>query len=302
MTVFGPGSGKGGQINPFYQAPAGAATATQESINWVDLIGNGTGPNQFGSGTVYEENFYATLVATYKISSGWTASFSDALGQNEYDTGTLNCFYTSCAILALNGTASNGGSTTATDVPGQNIVALNTPLTTANALDVWNPAGSNNQTSPLVAQGIYRGTTTSRADNTMNQARIEADGPLFDLPAGQMKAAVGGEYQNYHLITDSSGYTGTGPLSTGTQELIFRSRRDVLSAFLEVHVPIISDDMNIPLVKQVDVDVSGRYDHYSDVGPTANPKYAIDWIVTDGAQIAGQLFHFICCTAGWCFG
>lgn len=285
VTVFGPGSGKTGQINPFYQTPAGAPTATQESINWVDLIGNGTGPNQFGTDTVYEENFYATLVATYNVTSNWTASLSDAVGQNEYDTGSLNTFCTSCAILALNGTASSSGSTTATDIPGQNVVALNTPLTTANALDIWNPAGSGNLTQPLVAQSLYKGTTTGRSDNTMNQARLEADGPLFELPAGAVKMAIGGEYQLYHLITDSSGYNGTGPLTNGTQELIFRSRRNVLSAFAELNVPVISQDMGIPLVEKVDIDISGRYDKYSDVGPTANPKYAIDWTISDGYKL-----------------
>jgi iron complex outermembrane receptor protein len=35
----------------------------------------------------------------------------------------------------------------------------------------------------------------------------------------------------------------------------------------------------------VDVDVSGRYDSYSDVGSTANPKYAIDWTVAEGFKL-----------------
>ncbi len=46
--VYGPGSGKGGQINPFFQAPAGAPTATQETVNWVDLMGNGASGTDFG--------------------------------------------------------------------------------------------------------------------------------------------------------------------------------------------------------------------------------------------------------------
>ncbi len=135
-------------------------------------------------------------------------SFSDALGVNVYDTGTVNAFCNACAILALNGTANSGGSTTATDVAGKNIVALNTPLTTTNGLDVWNPAGSN-LTNTLVRQSLYKGTTNGRTLNTFNQARIETDGSLFDLPAGPLKVAFGGEYVIYHLITDSSGSNGT---------------------------------------------------------------------------------------------
>src|SRR3546814_20496532 len=34
VTVFGPGSGRDGQINPFYMAPAGDPTAVREIITW----------------------------------------------------------------------------------------------------------------------------------------------------------------------------------------------------------------------------------------------------------------------------
>jgi len=41
-TAFGPASGKGGQINPFYQAPAGSPQSTaSEQVSWVDLMGRG---------------------------------------------------------------------------------------------------------------------------------------------------------------------------------------------------------------------------------------------------------------------
>jgi len=149
---------------------------------------------------------------------------------------------------------------------------------------VWNPVGSN-QTNTLVAQSLYKGTTNSRSLNTFNQARIQADGSLLALPAGPLKVAFGGEYVNYHLITDSSGTNGTGALVNGTQEQIFRSRRDVFSAFVEAHVPVISSDMDIPFAQQVDIAVSGRYDKYSDVGPTFNPKYGLDWTIAAGYKI-----------------
>jgi iron complex outermembrane receptor protein len=287
-TAYGPGYAatgfNTGQINPFFVAPAGAPGATKESVSWVDQLGNGANGQDFGRILSSEEAYYATLVTTYKLTEDWDVSFSDALGNNEYDTGSFNAFCSSCALLALNGTAQSSGSLTTSDVAGRSIVSLNLPLTTANALDVWDPVGSN-KTNSLVAQSLYKGTTNGRTLNTFNQARLEADGSLFDLPAGPLKMAFGGEYVLYHLLTDSTNANGTGALTNGTQEMIFRSRRNVFSAFAEAHIPVIAADMGIPFVQQVDLAVSGRYDKYSDVGPTFNPKYGLDWTIAEGYKI-----------------
>jgi iron complex outermembrane recepter protein len=283
-TVYGPTSGKGGQVNPFYQAPAGSPGSTaSEMVSWVDLMGGGNGTN-YGENLLNEEAFYAQGKLAYKISSEWQATFSDALGVDHYDGSTLNAFCGSCATLALNGTAQSGGSTTTTDVAGQNVIALNLPLTTANALDVWNPAATN-QTNALVRQQLYSNKSYSTAQNTFNQARLEVDGPLFSLPAGDVKVAFGGEYANYHLYTFGSGSNGTGFINNGATVSIFRSKRNVLSTFAEANIPVISPDMNIPLVQKVQIGLSARYDKYSDVGPTFNPKYALDWTVTDDIKL-----------------
>ena len=41
-----------------------------------------------------------------------------------------------------------------------------------------------------------------------------------------------------------------------------------------------------------------RYDKYSDVGPTFNPKYGLDWTIADGYQAARQLFDLLRGAAG----
>lgn len=287
ITVFGPGSAatKPTQVNPFYTAPAGSPGSTvSQTINWVDLLGNGNGVDRFGTRYLQEQTFYGTFTATYKITDKWQATFSDSTGQGTFDTSVIGGFNQSLAILALNGTGQRNGSTTTTDIAGQNVIALQT-LNASNALDVWTPAGSGNRTNPLVAQNIYKGTTWGRSNNTFNQARLQADGPLFDLPAGTVNLALGGEYQIYHLITDATTSNGTGDLTNGVQERLFRSKRNVFSAFLEANFPIISAEMNVPMIQSLDVDISGRYDAYSDVGNTGNPRYALDWGITDGIKI-----------------
>ncbi len=284
VTAYGPGSGKGGQINPFFQAPAGAPAATQESVTWVDLMGNGPGGTDFGHTESEEDVIYGTFVANYKLGDDWEIKFSDSLGWNQSSLQTLNGFCTSCAILGINGTAQASGSTTATDVSGQNTISLNLPLTTANAIDVWSPAGSN-RSSAAALQNLYRGRTANTDNNTHNQSKLELSGSLFDFPGGPVKMALGGEIVNYHLVHDLLSQQGTGPTFRGLSDLTFRYKRVVYSAYAEFALPFIGPDMNIPLVNKLDVDLSARYDDYSDVGSTFNPKYAMNWELAEGYRL-----------------
>jgi iron complex outermembrane recepter protein len=288
--VYGTGStpALAGQINPFFLAPAGAPGTTSEKVSWVDLMGRGTDGTDYGKNITNEQAMYGQFALTYKISDQWQAKFTDAAGWDGYRGKSINTFCVSCATLALNGTAQANGSTTATDVAGASVIALNVPLTTANALDVWHPAGSTNLTNPLIQRQLYSNFSQSDADNTFNQARFEIDGPIFSLPAGDVKVAAGAEYVNYHLYSFSSGSNGTGQINNGATVALFRSKRDVLSTYGEINAPLVSPDMNIPLVEKLSIDVSGRYDKYSDVGPTFNPKYAIDWTVTDDIKLRGN--------------
>ena len=286
-TSYGPTSGKGGQINPFYQAPAGSPGSTaSEQVSWVDLMGRGDGTD-FGRSMLNEEAWYGQASLTYKISDRWQAQLTDAVGVNHYDNQNINTFCGSCATLALNGTAQTGGSTTTTDVAGANVIALNIPLTAANALDVWNPAASN-QTSTLVRQQLYSNRTGGDTQNTFNQLRLQVDGPAFSLPAGDVRVAFGGEYANYHLYNFGTGSNGTGFEANGATISIFRSRRNVLSGFGEINVPLVSPEMGWPFMQKLSIDVSARFDKYSDVGPTFNPKYGIDWVVTDDIKFRGN--------------
>lgn len=53
-------------------------------------------------------------------------------------------------------------------------------------------------------------------------------------------------------------------------------------------MPVISPEMNIPLVQRVDLQLAGRYEHYSDFGSVAKPKIAAAWDVIDGVRVRGS--------------
>lgn len=279
VTVFGPGSGKGDQINPFFVAPAGDPGATEEKAFWVDLLSK-----NYGKSRSTEEVVWGTLVADYELDGGWSLTFSNAAGRSRSGLFSDDAFCRACAMLALNGTAQLTGDPTASAIAGQNVVALNLPLTTANALDIWNPIATN-RTSPEVIRSLYVNDTSNVNINTMEQAKLEAQGPLFSLPAGQVRLAVGGEFYYASQSQDLVSPNNTGPTSAGSRHRVYNFDRTVWSGYGEVVVPLISADMGVPLIHSLEVDISGRYDHFSDVGDTSNPKFAANWEVVDGVKI-----------------
>ena len=282
-AAFGPNSGKGGQINPFFIAPAGAPNATQQSITWLATTPDGN----YGEVESQSDVIYTTAVADYKINSNWTVTLSDAFGWNRSALNTINGFCTACAMLALNGTAQSSGSTTASDIAGQNVIALNLPLTTANALDVWNPVGSN-RTSPAVLRSLYRANSENTNYNTLNQIPLNVQGSPFDLPAGPLKGAMGGEYYWQSQTQKITGSNNTGPTTTGSNFRVYNYSRKIKSVYAEAYIPVISPEMDVPLAYRVDLSAAVRYDSFSDVGDTTNPKFAATWEIIRGLKVRGN--------------
>ncbi len=139
---------------------------------------------------------------------------------------------------------------------------------------VINPFGTTNDPAALAAAQatIFKGNWFV---NTTSVTTIDAKGSreLFQLPAGVVSLAVGGEIRREKLDLAPSqtnkdflvaGFGGAGvPLSAD---------RDVRSAYAEISVPII---------KGLDANIAVRYDDYQRVGSTTNPKASIRWQPVD---------------------
>jgi outer membrane receptor protein involved in Fe transport len=115
---------------------------------------------------------------------------------------------------------------------------------------------------------------------------LDFDGPVFDLPGGTLRAAVGASY-----ISDHYNFTEFSTFSTFNTALpIFApapSARNVYSLYGQLNVPIVGEANQIPLVQSLNLEVSGRYDHYNDVGSVTTPKLAATWNVADGLSLRG---------------
>ncbi|TNE61989.1 MAG: TonB-dependent receptor, partial [Sphingomonadales bacterium] len=64
--------------------------------------------------------------------------------------------------------------------------------------------------------------------------------------------------------------------------------REVYSAYAEVFVPLVSDDMDIPLVQELNLQLAGRVEHFSDISETTVvPRVAASWTVFDSLMLRG---------------
>jgi iron complex outermembrane receptor protein len=281
-TIFGPGAANTAQINPFFVRPAGS-TATSESVRFDanQLLGPGA---QTESG---EETAYLSGGLTYDINDDWRATFGGVVGfSNSFSdqTGTLNA---SAALLALNGTTNGGGNVNTPSVPGTTDVVLNTPLTAANALDVFG-VGSANRTSAAVLDRLIDNRTLNEARQTLKDVTFKLEGALGALPAGPIRMAVGAEYIAYTLKQNVVRANGTGPASTGSRSLRLDFDRNTRSAFAEFLIPVVGPEMGVPLVRRFDISASGRYDKYSDFGSTTNPRIAANWEPVQSLKFRGS--------------
>jgi len=187
----------------------------------------------------------------------------------------------------------------------QRQLALSTP-------DAYNPFNGGNiangslaDTTPSSAAAIdaIRIRTQRRDTSSLALADLKgSNASLFSLPGGSLGLAIGAEVRRETQDDDRDprvdgtiGFTDSVTGISYASDLIGTSQtpdthgtRVVASAYAELAVPVISPDMHIPLVHRVELQLAGRFEHYSDVGDVAKPKVAAAWDIVDGVRLRGS--------------
>ena len=136
-------------------------------------------------------------------------------------------------------------------------------------------------------------TTLTMADFKMSRP------DLMELPGGPLGIAFGVEFRHEtqrddrdadldgtNIFTDMiDGTVSISNLSAVSSNPDTRGERDVASAYLEFAVPVVSPEMNIPLIHNLEFQVAGRAEHYSDFGSVAKPKIAMALDIFDGLRL-----------------
>ncbi len=133
---------------------------------------------------------------------------------------------------------------------------------------------------------VFRRNETSIASYDFKVSRPD----LFSLWAGDVGAAAGVELRRETFQDDRdprqdgtvnftdivSGLT-TNDLQGNSPSLDTRGSRNVQSAYVEFAVPLVSEDMNIPFVQSVDMQLAARYENFDTFGSVTKPKVALSW-------------------------
>lgn len=177
--------------------------------------------------------------------------------------------------------------------------------------DAYNPFNGGSLSDPSNAdstpnpQSVIDSITIDvyrRSKTTLALADFRVSTPsILNLPGGGVGLALGVEARRESFrddrdprldgtinYTDSvTGVFNDSDVLGSSPTLDSSGSRKVYSAFAEAAVPIVSPDMNIPLVHSLDVQLAGRYESYSDVGDIFRPKIAASWYPFEPLQIRG---------------
>ena len=167
---------------------------------------------------------------------------------------------------------------------GQGNPINTTALNNAALAGTFNPA---NLAAPGNAAAIASATDLfqfGRAVNELVNARVVADGPLFTLPGGDLRVAVGAEYEHDSYAGITSRGASNAAIAALADTVI---KRSIKSVFGEINLPIIGAE-NRGALYSLSLTASARYDDYSDFGHTFNPKFGLNFEPTDWLRLRGN--------------
>ena len=155
-----------------------------------------------------------------------------------------------------------------------NGAALTNALASNNPATAFNPYGDgtfNVSNNPALVDLIVANRDTYGTSKERDFA-VKADGPLFELPGGDMRLAIGVERHDneFEQTLNATNVLATGEVSTKN----VLNRRHNTSAFAELYVPIVR---GVPGVQELNLSIAARYEDYSDFGETTDPKFGLTW-------------------------
>jgi len=144
-----------------------------------------------------------------------------------------------------------------------------------NPFGAQTPAGQAYMNNQLILGQVQE------AEGRLWGIKADASSEIYKMPAGPLTLGMGFEYYR-----DSVDYTNNFALireaaSSGLENTVDSSgSRSWAGLFVE---------LNIPVVKDLDVSLALRYDDYSDFGGTTNPKASFRWTPSKQLLIRGSI-------------
>jgi iron complex outermembrane recepter protein len=224
--------------NPFYVNPYGGVPYTLVAYSFSQDYG----PERFSAGS---QVYVGTAGGKLQLGSTWQATLSESYGRQSLRSDQYN--------LA-------------------DLQTLATYLADPNPATAFDPFGDGSNTNPATLAAIER-VYPLHALSTIEYTRLLVDGSLFSMPAGDAKLAVGAERREEGLSHDVS-----DPLNPAEETIPQSYARHIEALFSQLILPLVGDPANTRAAPQLELNVAGRYEHYSDFGSTFNPTFRVQWV------------------------
>lgn len=177
------------------------------------------------------------------------------------------------ALISYGETRDYSGSTRGVDN-----AALNAALASSNPATAFDPYGLG-RTQQGVLDNIFDQVFLAPTNGELLFMEAGISGPLFTLPGGEVKLALGYERQDFEVALGNGRGAATNPI-------VFREfGRTVDSGYAELLVPLFGPDNATGGIRSLDLTAAVRHDKYSDAGSTTNPQFGIDWEPIDDVKL-----------------
>lgn len=287
-----------GVLSSAYYNPLGATTLLDGSPNPNRLDGLGSGVSDSGRDLLLEN--YRVIDAgprnitvtknTYRVVAGLKG---DLWGW-DFDTGFLYS-QANTTDLARNRISSS----LLQDAINRNDATAYNPFNGGclDNVNIGDCTPSNDQVLEDIAIDVFR-----KGETTLALADFKVSRPdIFTLPGGDVGLAGGIEFRRETFLDDRDSrldgtitFTNAVTGATNGSDVVGSSptpdtsgNREVYSAFVETFVPLISEDMEIPLVHSLNLQLAGRFESFSDTSSTFVPRAAASWTPFSGLILRG---------------
>jgi len=140
---------------------------------------------------------------------------------------------------------------------------------------------ANNPATLATLRGYY----FTGGTYAMWSGALRADGPLFALPAGAVRLAIGAEHRRERYTDADSAYDRT-TLTPIVQPGARIGDRRVTAGYAELALPLAARG-GAWGIGQLDLSAAVRAEHYSDFGDTVNPKIGLSWAPIPTLRLRG---------------
>ncbi|RHW17351.1 TonB-dependent receptor [Sphingomonas gilva] len=168
--------------------------------------------------------------------------------------------------------------------------------------DPRNPSryGSNSNPQDVIDSFMVDVSRISTTELMMADLKLSKN-DLFTLPGGRVGMATGVEFRRETFADDRDdrldgtvAFVALDKSSNGSDVMgasptpDSSGARNTISAYLEFAVPLVSPEMDVPLIRSLDLQLAGRMEAYQGFSTVAKPKVALSWYPVRNLQFRGS--------------